>query len=123
MKKLLTYTFIGLYVLAMLRPVAPMLDYVINQDYIKEFLCINKDNTALQCNGKCYLMQQLQKQNDDKKHNLPRIAMEEYPIGFVSIVKISSKEETTTIYKHNFKYQNLYQFLNDKSSFRPPTIS
>jgi len=107
----------------MLRPVAPMLDYVINQDYIAEFLCINKNNTTMNCNGKCYLMLELKKQSDEKKQNLPKIAMEEYPIGFVSIAKFNFKEETTTTYIHNFKYQNLYSFINVKSCFHPPTIS
>lgn len=37
-----------------------LIDYIINQDYIKEYLCINKDRVELQCNGKCHLVNQLE---------------------------------------------------------------
>ena len=43
LKTALAYTFIFLYITAMLRPVMPLANYLINQDYIAEFLCINKD--------------------------------------------------------------------------------
>ncbi|NNE76683.1 MAG: hypothetical protein HKN31_06375 [Pricia sp.] len=54
----------------MVRPVMPLFEYVIDQDYIAEFLCINKKRVEVQCNGKCYLMQRLNQQNDEKKQNL-----------------------------------------------------
>jgi len=100
----------------------PLFEYVIDQDYIAEFLCINKDKVELQCNGKCYLMQQLDKQNEEKKANLPRIAMEEYPIGFIdflSVHLIEKKIITNVISKH---YTNHYNFLYSGQSFHPPTV-
>ena len=76
----------------MLRPVAPMLEYVVYEDYIAEFLCINKEKTELNCNGKCYLMQRLAEQDEQKKQNLPKILLEEYPIGFVQLVSLTTKK-------------------------------
>lgn len=69
----------------MIRPVLPVIDYVINQDYIAEYLCVNKDKPMLNCNGKCYLAKMLQKERDEKKQNLPAIDLKEYPIGFVEV--------------------------------------
>jgi len=37
MKSSTAYLFAFLYLLAMYRPVAPVFDYIINQDYIAEF--------------------------------------------------------------------------------------
>lgn len=105
----------------MVRPVMPLFDYVINQDYIAEFLCVNKDNTELNCNGKCYLMQRLQKQSDEKHENLPRIAMEKYPIGFVELLFISYKTSTKiNAVDHKF-YLNNYHFLFSYTNYHPPT--
>lgn len=40
-KTALIYVF--LYVVAMLKPIQPYIEYLINQDYIAEFLCVNKE--------------------------------------------------------------------------------
>ncbi|WP_420603836.1 hypothetical protein [Flagellimonas sp.] len=120
MKHSIVYGFVLLYLIAMVRPIAPVLEYVINEDYIAEFLCINKDNVELQCNGKCYLMQRLSEQNEEKKQNLPKISLEEYPIGFVKITSHSSAKENHSTLQHNFGYHNHYTFLYYSKSFHPP---
>ena len=109
-----------LYVLAMLRPVMPLFNYVINQDYIAEFLCINQDKPELECNGKCYLMQRLSEENKQKKENLPKIALEEYPIGFINLFAITKTVVgylNTTTNKH---YYNNYSFIHSDNCFHPP---
>lgn len=114
--------FVLLYVLAMTRPVLPLFEYLIEKDYIAEFLCINKENTELNCNGKCYLMQKINEQNEERKQNLPRIAMEEYPIGFVSFVAFPLPN-TNLIEKIVPKdYNNCYHFLFSNRSYRPPIL-
>ena len=44
-----------------LAKVAILIDYKINQDFIAEVLCINKEKSMTLCKGKCYLVDQLQK--------------------------------------------------------------
>jgi len=114
--------FIVLYILAMLRPVLPLFEYVINQDYIAEFLCVNKEKVALKCNGKCYLMQKISQQQENKKQNLPKIAIEDYPIGFVSIIKVTALKETNILSHPLPKYKNNYNFLYYNFNFHPPNL-
>ncbi len=105
----------------MLRPVAPFVEYVINYDYISKVLCINKDKPALQCNGKCQLMQKLEKQQDDDFKSL-RIVGEDYPIGFIELLSI--KKDTIilkTISKRD-PYNKNYFFLFSKLVFHPPAL-
>lgn len=104
----------------MVRPVLPLFEYVINQDYIAEFLCVNKENIELQCNGKCYLMQKLSAQNEEKKQQLPKIAMEEYPIGFVAFTTVDLPKEKIIRNNSFVGYCNNYSFIYSDSSFRPP---
>ena len=104
----------------MIRPVAPLFEYLINQDYISEFLCVNKENIALNCNGKCYLMQRLAQEDTQKKNNLPPIAMEEYPIGFVHLLFISAPEDIQCIRERIASYENDYTYLFETFNFHPP---
>ncbi len=104
----------------MLRPVLPLFEYVVNKDYIAEFLCVNKDNTELNCKGKCYLMKQLQEQEDEKKQNLPRIAMEEYPVGFVTLLQLAVDNETQKCFKLESVYITNYHFLHLSYNLKPP---
>ncbi|PRX56605.1 hypothetical protein CLV81_0602 [Flagellimonas meridianipacifica] len=107
----------------MTRPILPLMEFIIYEDYIAEFLCVNKDNKELQCNGKCYLMQMLQEQNEDKKQNLPKIAMEEYPIGFVQLPDFISEKFLKVHDEQRFKYMNPYSYIFSSESFHPPSIS
>ena len=102
--------FVSLYVLAMARPVLPLFEYLIEKDYIAEFLCINKENTELNCNCKCYLIQKTNAQNEERKQNLPRIAMEEYPIGFVNFIDFPLPYVSTPKKNSASKLQQLLPF-------------
>lgn len=50
------------------------LDFNLRRDYIADFLCINKDEPIIVCNGQCYLDNQLKKaqnQQDKEKSIVP----------------------------------------------------
>ncbi|CAL2087030.1 hypothetical protein [Tenacibaculum sp. 190524A05c] len=119
--KITTYLFVFLYVIAMLRPIAPFVEYAINYDYIAKVLCINKDKPELSCNGKCQLMKKLKQQEEDDFNSL-RIHMEEYPIGFVEILKIKKESTITSNSKNNFHYDIDYNYLFQHNVFHPPTV-
>ncbi len=106
---------------AMLRPIAPFVEYVINYDYISKILCINKDKPEMSCKGKCQLMKKLEQQQEDDFNSL-RISMEEYPIGFVSILKVKSDREGFYKKTQQFSYKKGYYYLFNKEIFHPPTV-
>ncbi len=110
-----------MYLVAMLRPIAPFVEYAINYDYISEVLCINKDKPELHCNGKCYVMNQLKEQKSEDLKSL-QISMEEYPIGFVEIVSIDIPKKIFCITKKTHFYQQNYTYIADNSVFHPPTV-
>lgn len=107
--------------IAMLRPIAPFVEYAVNYDYISKVLCINKDKPELKCNGKCQLMKELDKQQDDDFKSL-RISMEEYPIGFVSILNVEVEEKLFVKEKEPFSYKKNYHFSFNQEVFHPPTV-
>lgn len=53
----------------LVRPLWPVVDYIVNYDYIVNVLCENKDKPELNCDGKCYLAKQLAKESEDERKN------------------------------------------------------
>ena len=76
-KLILTHFLLNMYLLALLQPALPVLEYLINYDYIVSELCENRDKPILTCNGKCYLGDQVTKQLDlragQKFHDLHQL--------------------------------------------------
>ncbi|MDY0780521.1 hypothetical protein [Tenacibaculum sp. IB213877] len=122
-QKIGIFLLVWLYMIAMLRPIAPFVEYAINYDYISKVLCINKDKPELECNGKCHLMKELKKQQEDDFKSL-RISMEEYPVGFISLLSlINTKTLENYTSNNSFFYSDNYSYLDVKSVFHPPNFS
>jgi len=90
MKKEFTAIFFYLlYLLAMMRPLQPVIEYYANQDYISSVLCENRNRPALACHGKCYLQKQLSKasssEHDQHSNHLPKIDLSKYPVSLITI--------------------------------------
>lgn len=122
MKKIVFITLIAL----ILKPILPVVDYIVNYEYISKVLCENKDKPKLKCNGKCHLIKQLAKAADaenpkssDKKQNTPiQEVLFFKEIKSFSIVSFSFSTES----KINSSYLELYSYLNTNSVFHPPTF-
>lgn len=59
-------TSILLIFIISVRSFLPLLDYVINYDYISTQLCENRDKPELLCNGKCYVKKELTQNQSTK---------------------------------------------------------
>lgn len=107
-KESLALFFYFLYVMAMFRPLLPVLEYRAHHKYIVAVLCENRARPALACNGKCYLKKQLQKQVKtpaSKDHPSPQkdgaqIDLSKYPVTPISGTYFSylSEENPTETY-------------------------
>lgn len=91
----LGWFFVMLYLVALLRPVQPLIDYVVRYDLYSKVLCVNRDKPDMKCNGQCILMQRLKAaSNQDDKPFTPSTAFinfQDYPIGFVSLLELKAQ--------------------------------
>lgn len=123
MKKIIIIVILAIF----LKPILPVVDYVVNYDFISKVLCENKAKPKLKCNGKCHLMKELAKAsedekpiNSDKKDN----SKQEVELLYCNeVAEISFRQ----IYFHNNtsvgdNYTNLYFHRVSCSVFHPPTI-
>jgi len=109
-----------------LKPIFPVIEYVVNYDYISKVLCVNIYKPVLECNGKCHLKKELAKEADankpitpDKKVNTSQVEVLfcmlmptfEMPSGFNLVLS-----------QTNTHYANYYDFATLNSVFHPPTV-
>jgi hypothetical protein len=109
-----------------LKPVFPVIDYIVNYDYISKELCENKAKPELECNGKCKLMQGLAKASDEDKpisSDKKVVHLETELLFFKEIETLIARQ---TYFQHKISisdnYSNLYFHLNGCAVFHPPTI-
>ena len=109
-----------------LKPILPVVDYVVNYEYISKVLCENKDKPKLQCNGKCHLMKELAKaadtekpiSSDKKSFSQIQEVLFFKEIKTYNLVSCGCSKQT----KNSSSYLNLYSYLNMDSEFHPPTF-
>lgn len=112
----------------LIKPVLPVLDYIINYDYISTKLCENLEKPELKCNGKCHLAKELAKAsesekplNSDKKQNTKHeieVLFCESITNFNSAKFLNFEANEVSSF-----YPNLHPLEVITSVFHPPTLS
>ena len=105
-----------------LKPLATVLDYAVNYDYISKVLCINKDKPQIHCNGKCYVGKELAKNespNDSKTKNSVQKVLDFYVPEAVAKIAVLLKPTFAPLH---FNYQAGYSYLFLSHIFRPPVF-
>jgi hypothetical protein len=119
--------FTTLYLVAMLRPLLPVLEYYANYDYIANELCENRDKPYLECNGSCYLEEQMSKVNplgeNHQPATIPFINLKDYPISTLDFFgyqfsDFESESDTSLI----IAYEKPYFFEWYSDIFHPPLV-
>ena len=109
----------------LLKPILPVVEYVVNYEYISKVLCVNKAKPTIHCNGKCHLMKELAKASENEKPiSDKKIVVHEFEILFFQEIKPFQMTSFLNANQSiiNAKYANLYFHLKDDSFFHPPTF-
>jgi hypothetical protein len=107
------------------KPLIPVMEYIVDYDYIATVLCVNKEKPQMHCNGKCHLMKELarasenEKPQSDKKnlHQEQEVLFCELPVHYNF-----STTEIAFVTKNQTGYSNLYSHINSVSIFHPPAF-
>lgn len=68
-KKVFSFIFLLLFLSASLHHATLLGIYLLNQDFITETFCVNKDKPELSCNGKCHLKDMAAMAEDNQAAN------------------------------------------------------
>lgn len=112
--------------LFVMKPILPVLEYVLNYDYIVKELCENKAKPEMKCNGKCHLMKELAKasEKDTPVSSDKKSSQTTFEVLFIQ--KLTSLEVVTLNFPIqkaiNAMYSDGYFYENNKTTFHPPTV-
>lgn len=96
-------------------------EYVINFDYIATVLCINKEEPQLNCDGTCYLAQQLKKQQSQQEQELPQITHFKFEC-ILPLIKDQEYAVMATMCGNPQMLPDLYTFNYSSTLIEPPRI-
>lgn len=65
-----------------LTKIGVLIDFKINQDFIVEVLCINKEIPMSTCNGKCYLSEKLKEAEEQEEKQAPTNKKERFEVVY-----------------------------------------
>jgi len=68
-KRIIAILLLGFFTLISFQQLTVMAFYVLNQDFITENFCINKDKPEMQCKGKCHMKDALAKATNQEKNS------------------------------------------------------
>ncbi len=94
--------------------------YLLNKDYIKEVLCINKEKASMDCEGKCHLKKELEKDNGQDKSNPKPFDVKTEFAGFKHNVADFSFSDFVNGVSHNTPYNFSFSSTPDFGIFHPP---
>lgn len=116
--------FLFLYLIALLKPIQPLIEYYLRYDYFAKELCLNLDRPEMKCNGKCILMQRLKNAAEESAPTpltptSSNVNIKEYPIGLMFLVSVP--EDTFTYLKTLTGYIFHIAKPVARDIFRPPS--
>lgn len=120
MQKLIAAIFILIFHLAPLINGATYVDFLLNQDYIKVFLCINKEYPKTSCNGKCYLSKQLKKTKNESQNEFPELINTKHVFNISSVFKRKLKQFKSLNQQPQVFYINTYKEIFSADTSYPP---
>ncbi len=121
MIKSLAWFFLTLYVVVLLRPAFPLVDYAFNKEKITRVFCVNKDKPVMHCNGKCHLMKELKKNSEESpRSNAPRLLVENLLPHFSNSTFAFVPPFHVSIPMIDFAYQEPSSSSHPASVYHPP---
>ncbi|SFU37647.1 hypothetical protein SAMN05216480_10255 [Pustulibacterium marinum] len=109
----------------LLKPIIPVLEYIVFYDYIKNELCVNKDKPELHCDGKCYLAKQIAKAQEAEKERREKkqipinttVEFCEVITSYFNLFIATEQSQQTLEYK-----DTLYAYTSHSRLLRPPIL-
>lgn len=71
-RKIISWSMILLVTFLCFKDWITVVQFKANRSYVARYLCVNRNNPSMKCNGKCFLMKKLKAGHKQSNQNLPR---------------------------------------------------
>ena len=120
MRRILSFILLFAYTSTVLSALSPLAFYIINQEYIAQNLCENKTPVNQECQGKCYLNNQLSEVSEKENHEIS-VELEKFPELLNKITsKITSNHCFNDVVFLNAHNHYVFEWIHEV--FHPPTV-
>jgi hypothetical protein len=122
-RQLVSISFIAFFILHFSIKTIIVASFYLNQTEIANTLCENNTRPALQCNGKCYLVKQLKKQEkqDDQLAIIVKL-ISEFTVHTPACVSLlGTQQDVSTRVYTNYAINPYNSYLD--AVFRPPACA
>lgn len=106
------------------RPLIPVIDYLVNYEYISTELCENIQQPEILCNGKCYLAKEVSKTVDDTQKPADKSVslkiIDVFNLNSITEIQIENPLKIQKEIIYNFLAE--YEFLFSQSLLKPPLV-
>lgn len=116
---------ISMILIVSFRDVVSLLSFKVNQDYIANFLCINKDVPKSTCQGKCMLSKTIKEAHEqDENSKIPFVTENKQSLIFLISDGNRDYDFHLNFFKNNLSITNLHLVGNPYISdvFHPPQV-
>ena len=104
----------------LLKPVLPVIDYVVNYEYITKVICVNKAKPKLQCNGKCHLMKELKAHDQSESTPLNTIKEKIETVVYLSVFNPTPLYISNLVEQISTPYPEKLTAAYQNQPFQPP---
>jgi len=101
------------------------IDFKLNESYIAEFLCINKEEPITVCGGNCYLSKKIKETQDNRDIPLSSNSKLKLEIVYSCISRENFKLQQLKLGKEGleiFEFRDNYDYLSVSGIFHPPQL-
>lgn len=119
MKQLAAILIVLSFAWNLLAEAAVYISFKINQDYIAEFLCINRDDPESDCHGCCQLKKELQEQQESRSE-MPQSENKKTEIQYFQQEDHQETPLFQIVRQRTSIQYSTYSFKFWKAVFRPP---
>lgn len=107
-----------------IRDVIICTNFYLNQDYIADVLCVNRDKPELLCSGKCVLVDQLTDSHSDEPSSTSPIKVKRtvyiIPHTYSSVIPDEKVDEERSAHRYVVDF---YRHSHHTDVFHPPTVA
>ena len=121
LKKLVTILLLTSMLTQAFSKLILVIDYQANQEFIAEFLCINKSKPQLQCNGHCYLKKNLKKAGETEKESASQNQKLDITLFCQAFFRLAPVTFSNPV-QYQAAKPSFYQFTTSRNSFHPPQV-
>ncbi len=122
-----SFVLISIAFIFLLQPASKLIiaiQFYINQEYIAQTLCVNRNKPEMLCSGKCVLNSMMQASEKSEKQQIPSSQKDKIEYWIVSFPNVNVPENRVHILKQQntlkFNYIEIFGSVHLKEVVQPP---